>query len=307
MDTSSDLPLMGRGLWFEAAAGRLANLSAGRALHRDHRPSRSHRTIFISDTHLGTRGCKAEALADFLVHNECETLFLVGDIVDGWQLKRRWLWPEAHTSVVAEILRKVDGGARVIFVPGNHDEFARDYAGRLFAGIEIINETVHVTADGRRLLVLHGDRFDGVIACAKWLAHVGDWAYGVALSWNDLLFKARKALGLPYWSLSAWLKHKVKNAVEYISRYEETVAAEARKRGVDGVVCGHIHHAEIRMIGDVLYLNDGDWVESCSALVEDARGNMEILRWALPPQRIAARAGQTAGQAEEPAPALIPA
>jgi UDP-2,3-diacylglucosamine pyrophosphatase LpxH len=305
MATSSGLPLGGQGLWFEGTLRHFANLSTRRGIPHDHRPLRTHRTIFISDTHLGTRGCKAEALADFLVHNECETLFLVGDIVDGWQLKRRWLWPEAHTQVVAEILRKVDGGTRVIFVPGNHDEFARDYAGRLFAGVEIINETLHVTADGKRFLVLHGDRFDGLIACAKWLAHAGDWAYGVALSWNDLLFKARKAMGLPYWSMSAWLKHKVKNAVEYISHYEETLAAEARKRGVDGVVCGHIHHAEIRMIGDVLYLNDGDWVESCSALVEDARGNMEILRWALPPQRIAARSGS--GSTEEPAPALIPA
>jgi len=310
MVPSSDLPLTGRGFWFESAIARLANrrladLPGRRPANftNDNRPFRNHRTIFISDTHLGTKGCKAEALADFLAHNQCETLFLVGDIVDGWQLKRRWLWPEAHTQVVAEILRKVDGGTRVIFVPGNHDEFARHYAGRLFAGVEIINETVHVTADGKRLLVLHGDRFDGVIACAKWLAHAGDWAYGVALSWNDLLFKARKAMGLPYWSLSAWLKHKVKNAVEYISHYEEMVAAEARKRGVDGVVCGHIHHAEIRMIGDVLYLNDGDWVESCSALVEDARGNMEILRWALPPQRSAA----CATPAEEPVPALIPA
>jgi UDP-2,3-diacylglucosamine pyrophosphatase LpxH len=304
MTISSDLPLTGRGFRFESTLGRFADLSSRRSttIPNDNRPFRNHRTIFISDTHLGTRGCKAEALADFLAHNQCGTLFLVGDIVDGWQLKRRWLWPEAHTQVVAEILRKVDGGTRVIFVPGNHDEFARHYAGRLFAGVEIINETVHVTADGRRLLVLHGDRFDGVIACAKWLAHVGDWAYGVALSWNDLLFKARKAFGLPYWSLSAWLKHKVKNAVEYISHYEEIVAAEARKRGVDGVVCGHIHHAEIRMIGDVLYLNDGDWVESCSALVEDARGAMEILRWAIPSQRNAAPS-----PAAEPAPAFIPA
>jgi UDP-2,3-diacylglucosamine pyrophosphatase LpxH len=190
----------------------------------------------------------------------------------------------------------------VIFVPGNHDEFAREYTGRLFAGIEVAFETIHETADGRRLLVLHGDRFDGVIACAKWLAHAGDWAYGVALSWNDLLFEVRKQLGLPYWSLSAWLKHKVKNAVEYISRFEEEVAAEARKRGVDGVVCGHIHHAEIRQIGGVLYLNDGDWVESCSALVEDARGNLEILRWASPSQRHA-----SLGSAEAAVPALIPA
>jgi UDP-2,3-diacylglucosamine pyrophosphatase LpxH len=204
--------------------------------------------------------------------------------------------------VVAEILRKVDLGTRVIFVPGNHDEFARAYAGRLFGGVEVAGETVHVTADGKRFLVLHGDRFDGVIACAKWLAHLGDWAYGVALSWNDLLFAVRKALGLPYWSLSAWLKHKVKNAVEYISAFEEIVAGEAKTRGVDGVVCGHIHHAEIRMIDDILYLNDGDWVESCSALVEDARGAMEILRWAIPSQRNAAPS-----PAAEPAPAFIPA
>src|SRR5215813_14922048 len=163
---------------------------------------RRHRTVFISDTHLGTRGCKAEALADFLAHNDCDTLYLVGDIVDGWQLKR-WYWSPAQDRVVAEILAKVDAGTRVIFVPGNHDEFARDYVGRLFAGIEVAGETIHETADGKRLLVLHGDRFDGVIACAKWLAHVGDWAYGMALSWNDMLFTVRKRMGLPYWSLSA--------------------------------------------------------------------------------------------------------
>ena len=271
-----------------------------------------HRTIFISDTHLGTRGCKAEALADFLAHNDCTTLFLVGDIVDGWQLKRRWYWTQAQSQVVAEILRKVDAGTRVIFVPGNHDEFARDYAGRLLAGVEIITEAIHETADGKRLWVLHGDRFDGVIAFAKWLAHVGDWAYGMALRLNDQLFKVRKALGLPYWSLSAFLKHKVKNAVEYISRFEEIVAHEAEMRGVDGVVCGHIHHAEIRRIGKVLYLNDGDWVESCSALVEDACGNMEILRWTDPQERRPARAGQPATKvpvvaAAAPAAQAVPA
>lgn len=258
-----------------------------------------HRTIFISDTHLGTRGCKAEALADFLAHNECETLFLVGDIVDGWQMKRRWYWTAAQDRVVAEILRKVDHGTRVIFVPGNHDEFARDYAGRLFGGIEIVNETIHQGADGKHYLVLHGDRFDGVITSAKWLAHLGDRAYGLMLRANTLLFAVRKRMGLPYWSLSAWLKHKVKNAVEYISRFEEVVAAEAARRGVDGVVCGHIHHAEIRRI-DVLYLNDGDWVESCTALVEDARGHMEILRWATPPHTTTSRTAAPKG-------ALIPA
>ncbi|HEU0160912.1 MAG TPA: UDP-2,3-diacylglucosamine diphosphatase [Rhizomicrobium sp.] len=299
--------------WFENALGSFnpARPAAAPVTAIDTARFRRHRTIFISDTHLGTRGCKAEALADFLAHNACETLFLVGDIVDGWQMKRRWFWSEAQSHVVQEILRKVDGGTRVIFVPGNHDEFARDYAGRLFGGIEITAETIHETADGKRLWVLHGDRFDGVIACAKWLAHAGDWAYGMALRGNDILFQFRKRLDLPYWSLSAWLKHKVKNAVEYISRFEEIVAREAQMRGVDGVVCGHIHHAEIRRIGDVLYLNDGDWVESCSALVEDAGGHMEILHWAPPPAPCA-RAGRNAAAprpraVSTPAPSPVPA
>jgi UDP-2,3-diacylglucosamine pyrophosphatase LpxH len=268
--------------WFEnalAARGPRRPSSGSTIAWHDRARSPRHRTIFISDTHLGTPGCKAEALADFLAHNECDTLFLVGDIVDGWQLKRRWFWTGAQQRVVNEILRKVDDGTRVIFVPGNHDEFARHYAGRLFGGIEIAHEAIHETADGKRLWVLHGDRFDGVIRHARWLAHAGDRAYGAALKLNDMLFTVRKRLGLPYWSLSAWAKRRVKNAVEYISRFEETVAREASARGVDGVVCGHIHHAEIRRIGDVLYLNDGDWVESCSALVEDGRGHLEILRW----------------------------
>jgi len=255
--------------WFENALGSFIPTRAAAppaATATDTARFNRHRTIFISDTHLGTRGCKAEALADFLAHNDCATLFLVGDIVDGWRLKRRWYWTAAQTHVISEILRKVDNGTRVIFVPGNHDEFAREYAGRLFAGVEVIHEAIHETADGKRLWVLHGDRFDGVISFAKWLAHAGDW------------------------SLSAFLKHKVKNAVEYISRFEEIVAEQARLRGVDGVVCGHIHHAEIREIGGIIYHNDGDWVESCSALVEDAHGNMEILRWADPLQRLSARA-----------------
>ncbi len=303
--------------WFESASDRpsagFPQVSGTLEASRTLTPGRvnRHRTIFISDTHLGTRGCKAGALADFLAHNECEMLYLVGDIVDGWQL-RRWYWSAAQQSVVDEILRKVDGGTRVIFVPGNHDEFARDYAGRLFAGIEVINETVHRTADGRTLWVVHGDRFDKVMSCARWLAHAGDFAYGLALRLNDGLMAARARMGLPYWSFSAWLKHAVKNAVEYISRFEEVVACEAARLGVDGVVCGHIHHAEIRMIGDVLYLNDGDWVESCSALVENAHGHMEILRWTPPPQRRAMvsqgagaqAAGLGAGQGEG---ALIPA
>jgi UDP-2,3-diacylglucosamine pyrophosphatase LpxH len=242
-------------------------------------PPKSHRTIFISDVHLGTRACKADALAGFLAKNSCDTLFLVGDIVDGWRLKRRWLWPEAHSRVVREILRKVDDGTRVIYVPGNHDEAFRDYCGRNIAGVEIAREAVHETADGKQLLVVHGDQFDGVISYAKWLAHLGDSAYTAALQLNEIFCAARRTLGLPYWSLSAYLKRKVKNAVEYVCRFQEAVAREARARGYDGVVCGHIHHAAMEDMDGLLYLNDGDWVESCTALVEDARGHLSILHW----------------------------
>jgi UDP-2,3-diacylglucosamine pyrophosphatase LpxH len=263
-----------------------------------------HRTIFISDLHLGTCGCKAELLADFLARNSCDTLYLVGDIVDGWQLRRRWYWNDAQSRVVGEILRKVDEGVRVVYVPGNHDEFLRDYCGRSIAGIEVVCEAIHETAAGLRLLVLHGDQFDGVIGYAKWLAHVGDWAYTVALALNDRLHMVRRGLGLPYWSLSAYLKRQVKNAVEYVSRFEEVVARAAVPKGVDGVICGHIHQAEIRRIGPIFYLNDGDWVESCTALVEDARGHLEILRWAsFSPASDFARA--SAGSQGETA--LIPA
>jgi UDP-2,3-diacylglucosamine pyrophosphatase LpxH len=265
---------------------------------------RHHRTIFVSDTHLGTRGCKAELLADFLAHNACDTLFLIGDIIDGWQLKRRWYWTPAQTSVVREVLRKVDEGTRVIYVPGNHDEFLRDYCDRELAGIEVMREAIHETADGKSLLVLHGDQFDGVIAYAKWLAYLGDWAYAMALSLSDVLHVVRRTMGLPHWSLSAFLKQKVKNAVEYISRFETAFARGAEARGVDGVVCGHIRQAEIRQIGSVLYLNDGDWVESCTALVEDARGNLEILRWA---SNSAQSRRAIAGAEAEGEAALIPA
>ena len=246
-------------------------------------PGRRHRTIFISDVHLGTRDSKAGLLADFLARNSCDTLYLVGDIVDGWQLERRWYWSEAQSRVVGEILRQVDEGVRVVYVPGNHDEFLRAYCGRSIAGIEVMREAIHETAAGLRLLVLHGDQFDGVVGVAKWLAHVGDWAYTAALALNDRLHLLRRGLGLPYWSLSAYLKKKVKNAVEYVSRFEEVVARAAAPKGVDGVICGHIHQAEMRRIGSILYLNDGDWVESCTALVEDARGHLEILRWASCP------------------------
>jgi UDP-2,3-diacylglucosamine pyrophosphatase LpxH len=239
-----------------------------------------YRTIFISDVHLGTAGCNAALLLDFLKQHECETLYLVGDIVDGWQLRKGWYWPQAHNDVVRAVLKMAKHGTRVIYVPGNHDEHFRDYVGLEFGGIELVPEDVHTTADGRRLLVIHGDQFDNVVLYHKWLAFLGDWAYTLLLKSNGTVNWARRRLGLPYWSLAAHMKKRVKNAVQFISRFEEIVAHAAATAEVDGVVCGHIHSAEIREIGGVTYYNDGDWVESCTALVEHACGRMEIIDWA---------------------------
>ena len=238
-----------------------------------------YRTVFISDLHLGTAGCQARALLDFLKHHPSQTLYLVGDIIDGWQLRRRWHWPQAHNDVVQKLLRRARKGCRVVFVPGNHDEFARQFDGHHFGGIEVRNETVHETADGRRLWVVHGDHFDGVIQCAKWLAYLGDNAYEFTLRLNRHLNSLRARMGLPYWSLSQYLKHKVKSALNYVTDFERAVAAEARQRGYQGVVCGHIHRPEMRMIEGTLYCNDGDWVESLSALVEHFDGRLEIVHW----------------------------
>ena len=241
---------------------------------------RTHvRAIFISDIHLGTAGCQAHALLDFLRVMRCDYLYLVGDIVDGWQLKRRWFWPQAHNDVVQKVLRAARKGTRVIFVPGNHDEFARRYDGHEFGGITVMHECVHVTADGKKLWVTHGDLFDGVIQCAKWLAYLGDQAYEFTLRLNSTLNNLRGRLGLPYWSLSQYLKHKVKRAVSYVSDFEAAVAHEAKRRGLDGVVCGHIHRAEMREIDGVIYCNDGDWVESLTALVEHNDGRLELIDW----------------------------
>ncbi len=237
------------------------------------------RTIFISDLHLGTPGCQAEALVEFLKHHPSDMLYLVGDIIDGWQLRRRWYWPQSHNDVVQKLLRRARKGCRVIYVPGNHDEFARQFLGQHFGGIEVMEEAIHVTADGRRLWVIHGDYFDAVVQCAKWLAYVGDNLYEFSLRLNRHINSLRARLGWPYWSLSQYLKHRVKRALNFITAYEDAVAAEARRRGLNGVVCGHIHRAEMRMIGDVLYCNDGDWVESCSALVEHMDGRLEIVNW----------------------------
>ena len=235
------------------------------------------RTVWISDIHLGTAGCQAHALLEFLRDVECDTLYLVGDIIDGWQLRRNWYWPQSHNDVVQKILRKARKGTRVVFVPGNHDEFARRYVAHNFGGVDVVEDCIHVLADGRRLWITHGDLFDGVIQCAKWLAYVGDAAYEFTLKLNRSFNQLRARIGLPYWSLSRYLKLKVKRAVSYVGDFEAAVAREARKRGVQGVVCGHIHHAEMRLIDGILYCNDGDWVESLTALVEHADGRLEII------------------------------
>ncbi len=237
------------------------------------------RAVWISDVHLGTPGCQAKALLDFLKRVECDTLYLVGDIIDGWQLRRTWYWPQAHNDVVQKLLRKARKGTRVIFIPGNHDEFARKYLDQAFGGIEVHEEWIHTTADGRKLWVTHGDLYDGVIQCARWLALLGDSLYEFTLKLNRHLNSWRARAGLPYWSLSKYLKLKVKRAVSYVSDFESALAREARKRGVDGLVCGHIHHAEMRDIEGILYCNDGDWVESLSALVEHPNGQLEIVDW----------------------------
>jgi UDP-2,3-diacylglucosamine pyrophosphatase LpxH len=241
---------------------------------------RQYRSIFISDLHLGTKGCKAEFLLDFLRYNEADNIYLVGDIIDCWRLKKTWFWSQSHNDVVQKLLRKARKGTRVIYVPGNHDEPLRDYDGMAFGGVVIANEIVHVTADGKRYLVAHGDAFDGVIKYAKWLAYLGDTAYHFALTLNHWYNQVRVSLGLQYWSLSAYLKTQVKDAVKFISDFETAMAAEARRHGYDGVICGHIHKAESRIIDGIHYCNDGDWVESCTALVEHEDGRLEIVEWA---------------------------
>ncbi len=239
------------------------------------------RSLFISDVHLGTKGCQAHLLLDFLKHHEADTVYLVGDIVDGWRLRSGWYWPQQHNDVVQKLLRKVRKGSRLIYVPGNHDEFLRDYLGTHFGGIEVVDRLIHESADGKRYLVLHGDQFDVVVRHAKWLAFLGDGAYTLALGINTYLNIVRRRLGLTYWSLSAWAKLKVKNAVNFIGNFEVALASEAARSKVDGIICGHIHHAANRDISGVRYMNCGDWVESCTGLVEHYDGTFEIITWKM--------------------------
>jgi UDP-2,3-diacylglucosamine pyrophosphatase LpxH len=238
------------------------------------------RTLFLSDLHLGTRGCQAEFVLEFLKRYDVDTIYLVGDIIDGWRLKTGWYWPQAHNNVVQKLLKRAHKGARMIYLPGNHDEFMRAYIGHNFGGIEVVDSVVHHGVDGKRYLVIHGDQFDMVVRHAPWLAHLGDGAYSLALKVNVYINFVRRAFGLAYWSLSAWAKMKVKSAVNHIGRFEELLSHEAARREVDGVICGHIHHAVIHDDFGVRYMNTGDWVESCTALVEHFDGRFEIIYWA---------------------------
>ncbi|CAL8473504.1 UDP-2,3-diacylglucosamine diphosphatase [Caballeronia sp. S22] len=269
-----------------AGAPGLSDSRAAAPVHHDELPDPAdephrYRTIWLSDIHLGSGGCQAQYLLDFLRHHESEYLYLVGDIIDGWQLRKGWFWPQAHNDVVQKILRKARKGTQVVFIPGNHDEAARQFCDLAFGDIHVRGEAFHTTLAGKRLWIVHGDLFDGVIQHAKWLAYLGDTAYTMILLLNRWFNRVRSKLGFNYWSLSQYLKHQVKNAVNFISQFERVMTDEARRRGCDGVVCGHIHKAEIRDIDGVLYCNDGDWVESLSALVETYEGELKIVYWTV--------------------------
>ncbi|MGD8416674.1 MAG: UDP-2,3-diacylglucosamine diphosphatase [Pseudomonadales bacterium] len=252
-------------------------------------PGKTHlRAIFLSDIHLGTRGCQAEKLVSFLKHHTCDQLYLVGDIVDGWRMKSAGIyWPQSHINVVRRVLTMTKRGTEVIYVTGNHDEFLRDHSPLEIGNLRIVDEADHHTLDGRRFLVVHGDQFDVITRYHRWIAWLGDVGYTILLELNRFLNAMRHRLGYGYWSLSAWLKHKVKRAVNYIGEYEEALARHCRRQGYDGVICGHIHHAEIGDFGGVSYMNCGDWVESCTALVEDERGGFRIIDWGQSPEATA--------------------
>ncbi|MEF2072751.1 UDP-2,3-diacylglucosamine diphosphatase [Consotaella aegiceratis] len=269
-----------------------------------HQPSgaRHFRALFISDVHLGSKAAQAELLVDFLRRHDAETIYLVGDIVDGWRLKRNWHFPQLHNDVVQKILRKARKGSRIIYIPGNHDEFLREFLGEHFGGIEVKASHVHETADGRRFLIMHGDEFDVVVRNARLLAYLGDWAYDAAIAINVVFNTVRRKLGFPYWSFSAWAKLKVKNAVSFIGAFEDALAEEARRQNCDGVICGHIHHAVIGERAGIEYVNTGDWVESCTAVAERHDGAFELIRWTELRGPLTAPQDKAAARSREPEP-----
>lgn len=237
------------------------------------------RALFISDVHLGMRNTRADALIDFLSTIEADTIYLVGDIIDGWRLKKSWYWPAHYNLLVQSILERARQGSRVVYLAGNHDEFLRDHLGADYGDVEVRDSDIHIAADGRTYLVIHGDRFDMVVRHAKWIVHIGDWAYNTMLRANVALNWGRRRLGLPYWSLSAWAKRNVKNATSFIGRFEHALAHAACTQGVDGVICGHIHNAVMHETHGVHYINCGDWVESCTAVLETFEGRFQLVEW----------------------------
>ncbi|RUT33220.1 UDP-2,3-diacylglucosamine diphosphatase [Arsenicitalea aurantiaca] len=258
------------------------------------------------------RAARTGQLADFLRAHDADTIYLVGDIVDGWRLAKSWHWPGDYHTVVELLIAKALAGTRIVVLPGNHDEFLREYLGTYFGEVQFVDRTIHTSAQGKTYLVMHGDQFDVVVINAKWLAHVGDWAYRAALRVNIFINWIRRRLGFTYWSLSAWAKHKVKNAVSVIGRFEEALALEARESGVDGVICGHIHYADMHERLGIHYINTGDWVESCTAVVETHEGTFELVRWidqnhpVRRPGRLARLRARAAGTQPESEPAPGP-
>jgi len=243
---------------------------------------KTYRTIFISDVHLGTKDCKANQLNNFLKHNTCDTLYLVGDIIDAWKIQQnKWKWKQSHTNVVRRILGHAKRDTRVVYVAGNHDEFLRPLIpfGLGFGMVEVVNQTEHIGLDGKHYLVTHGDLFDGITRLTPWISFLGDKAYDVVLNLNSKFNWLRHRMGFGYWSLSKFLKHRVKKAVDFMFKFEKNIAGYCKKRGFDGVIVGHIHSAEIKEINGIIYMNDGDWVESMTALVENWNGTWEIITW----------------------------
>jgi len=239
-----------------------------------------YKSVFISDVHLGTKMSQPTALLEFIKTFECEQLYLVGDIIDGWAMHKSFYWPQAHNDVIQKLMRLARKGTTVTYLPGNHDEFLRSFGDHEFGNIILVDTCIHTGINGKQYMVMHGDQFDVVVKNMKWLAHVGSWAYDALIAVNVVVSRIRKMLGMPLWSLSAWAKYKVKQAVNFIGDYEENLSAYAHSKGVDGIICGHIHHANIRQIGSTTYMNSGDWVESCTALVETMDGEWKIIKWA---------------------------
>jgi len=238
-----------------------------------------YRSVFISDVHLGTRMSQANDLLEFIKTFECERLYLVGDIIDGWAMAKNFYWPQSHNDVIQKLMRMARKGIQVYYLPGNHDEFLRSFGDHSFGNICLVDNIIHASLDGKKYIVMHGDQFDIVIKNMKWLSHIGSWAYDFTIGLNVVIAKVRGLFKLPYWSLSAWAKYKVKKAVNFIGDFEDNLASFARSRNANGIICGHIHHANIRDIGNIKYMNCGDWVESCTALVETYEGRWFIIKY----------------------------